>query len=209
MEHLSRRHFLAALSLAAAGPLAGCGDRSPSGSPPGPALSFKGIDITGAYYANALSLPDAQGQVRDLKEFKGKVVVVFFGFTQCPDVCPTTLAELAEVRRRLGSQGERVQGIFVTLDPPRDTPQLLQSYMLSFDPSFIALRGTPEQTAATAKTFKVFYAKVPGKTEGSYTIDHTAGAYLFDAQGRIRVFTRHGTGPEALQHDLQQLLDAG
>jgi protein SCO1/2 len=209
MAGLTRRTLLGALSLATAAAATGCGERGAGGSAPPRALSFKGIDITGADYANALSLPDARGQVRDLKEFQGKVVVVFFGFTQCPDVCPTTLAELAEVRRRLGAQGERVQGIFVTLDPPRDTPELLQAYMGSFDPSFIALRGTPEQTAAVAKTFKVFYARVPGKTEGSYTIDHTAGAYLFDAQGRIRVFTRHGTGAEALQHDLKQLLDAG
>jgi protein SCO1/2 len=116
------------------------------------------------------------------------------------------LAELAEVKRRLGPGGERVQGIFVTIDPERDTAELLRAYVGNFDPSFIALRGSAEETAAVAKNFKVFYAKSPGRTEGSYTMDHTAGSYLFDAQGRVRVFTRYGTGPDMLQHDLTQLL---
>lgn len=191
--------------------LVACGERggTPKAAAPAPAAAFKGIDITGADYASALSLPDANGQARTLGDFKGKVVVIFFGYTQCPDVCPTTMAELAEVRKRLGPDGERVQGIFVTVDPERDTAELLRSYTTSFDPSFIALRGTPEQTAAAAKAFKVFFAKIPGRTDTSYTIDHTAGAYLFDAQGRVRVFTRHGAGPEALQHDLKQLLAQG
>ena len=178
--------------------LVGCGRE---GSP-----SFKGIDITGADYARELTLLDPDGRTRSLSEFQGRVVVVFFGFTQCPDVCPTTLVELAAVRQQLGARAERLQGIFVTVDPERDTPELLKAYVANFDPSFVALRGTPEQTLAAAKHFKVFYAKVPGKTDTSDTIDHTAGAYVFDTRGRVRLFTRHGTGAQALLHDVEILL---
>ena len=170
------------------------------------APAFKGIDITGAEYAKDLALSDPDGRRRSLAEFKGSVVVVFFGFTHCPDVCPTTMAELALVKRQLGADGQRLQAVFVTVDPERDTPELLKAYVSNFDPGFVALRGTPEETAAAAKHFKVFYAKVPGKTEGSYTIDHTAGAYVFDPQGRVRLFTRHGTGADALLHDIRILL---
>lgn len=176
---------------------------------PGAKQSFKAIDITGADYGRALSLPDQNGQVRTLADFKGKVTVVFFGYTQCPDVCPTTMAELAQVKKALGQDGERIQGVFVTVDPERDTPERLKAYMASFDPSFVALRGTPEQTLATAKDFKVYYNKVPGKSEGSYTMDHTAGSYIFDASGRLRLFTRYGSGAEALTSDLKALLAAG
>ena len=185
---------------------AGPAGSSASAAPETPKGGFKGIDITGADYAKTLDLPDASGKPRSLAEFKGKVTVVFFGFTQCPDVCPTTLAELGQVKKRLGAEGARVAGIFVTVDPERDTPELLNAYVSNFDPDFVALRGSLEQTQVAAKHFKVFYAKVPGKTEGSYSIDHTAGSYLFDTQGRVRVFTRHGTGPDALEHDLKQLL---
>ena len=170
------------------------------------APAFKGIDITGAEYAKELALTDPDGRRRSLAEFKGQVVVVFFGFTHCPDVCPTTMAELALVKRQLGADGQRLQAVFVTVDPERDTPELLKAYVTNFDPGFVALRGTPEETAAAAKHFKVFYAKVPGKTEGSYTVDHTAGAYVFDPQGRVRLFTRHGTGADALLHDIRILL---
>ena len=187
------------LALAVAAALTGC-DR-------GSAPSFKAIDITGADYARELSLTDPDGKRRSLAEFKGRVVVVFFGFTQCPDVCPTTLVELAAVKKQLGADGDKVQGIFVTVDPERDTPELLKAYVDNFDAGFVALRGTPEETLAAAKRFKVFFAKVPGKTEGTYTIDHTAGSYVFDPQGRVRLFTRHGTGPEALAHDMRLLLD--
>ena len=170
------------------------------------APAFKGIDITGAEYAKELALTDPDGRRRSLAEFKGQIVVVFFGFTHCPDVCPTTMAELALVKRQLGADGQRLQAVFVTVDPERDTPELLKAYVTNFDPGFVALRGTPEETAAAAKHFKVFYAKVPGKTEGSYTVDHTAGAYVFDPQGRVRLFTRHGTGADALLHDIRILL---
>ena len=182
--------------------LAGCDRLGGGAAKP----SFKAVDITGADYARELSLPDAEGKLRTLADFKGKVTLVFFGYTQCPDVCPTTLAELAAVKRDLGKDGERLQGVFVSVDPQRDTPEILKAYMASFDPSFVALRGTPEQVQATAKNFKVFYAQVPGKTEGSYTVDHTAGTYVFDPSGKVRLFVRYGSGAEALAHDLKLLL---
>ena len=167
---------------------------------------FKGIDLTGADYAREFQLTDQNGQTRTLGDFRGKVLVVFFGYTQCPDVCPTTLAELAAVKKALGPDGEQVQAIFITVDPERDTPDLLKAYLGNFDPSFVALRGSAEQTKAVAKEFKVFYNKVPGKTEGSYTMDHTAASYLFDRQGRVRVFSRYGSGAQALTDDLKLLL---
>ena len=193
----SRRALLVAAALAAAG----C-DRF-GGTP----AAFKAVDVTGAGYGQKLELPDADGKPRTLADFKGQVTVVFFGYTQCPDVCPSTMAELAEVKRSLGADGARVQGVFVTVDPERDTPGLLKAYVQNFDPGFVALRGTPEQTREVAKDFKVFYARVPGKAEGSYTMDHTAGAYVFDPQGRLRLFTRYGSGPQALAHDLKLLLE--
>lgn len=197
-----RRRFLL-LAAASAAALAGCDRIGGAGTPK---TAFQGVDITGADYARQLALPDADGQLRTLGDFKGKVTVVFFGYTQCPDVCPTTMAELAEVKRSLGAEGDRVQGVFVTLDPERDTPDVLKAYVRHFDPGFVALRGSPEQTQATAKEFKVFFAKVPGKEPGSYTMDHTAGSYIFDAQGRVRLFTRYGAGAQALSGDIRQLL---
>ncbi len=167
---------------------------------------FKAVDITGADYAQDLDLNDTDGKRRHIADFKGKVTVVFFGFTQCPDVCPTTMLELAEVKKALGADGDRVQGVFVTIDPERDTADVLKAYVANFSPDFVALRGTVEETKAIAKRFKVFYAKVPGKTEGSYSMDHTAGSYIFDTKGKIRLFTRYGGGADALQHDLQLLL---
>ena len=167
--------------------------------------SFKGVDITGASYAKGLQLKDFNGQVRSLAEFKGKVVFLFFGFTQCPDVCPTTMAELAEVRRRLGPDGEKVQGVFVTVDPERDTPELLKGYLGSMDPSFVGLTGTPDEIKAAAKEFKVFYQKVPTQN-GNYTIDHTAGAFVFDPSGQVRLFVRYGMPVDDLVSDIRQLL---
>lgn len=168
--------------------------------------AFKGVELTGAEYARNLNLTDQDGRPRSLAEFKGKVLVIFFGYTQCPDVCPTTMAELAEVKRSLGADGDKVQGIFVTVDPERDTAPLLKAYLASFDPSFIALRGSEEQTKAAAKEFKVFYAKVPGKTPESYTMDHTAASFIFDTQGRVRVFSRYGSGAQPLADDIKLLL---
>ena len=197
----ARRAALLAGATALAA-LAGCDGQSPGSGKP----SFKAIDITGAEYARTLQLSDPDGQVRTLADYKGKVVVVFFGFTQCPDVCPGTMAELAEVKRSLGADGARVQGIFVTIDPVRDTAELLKAYVGNFGPDIVGLRGTPEQTVAVAKEFKVFFSKVPGKTDTSYTVDHTAGSYVFDAKGKVRLFTRYGSGAKALSDDLKILL---
>jgi protein SCO1 len=198
MARLDRRLILSAALLPL---LAACGKADAP-----PKAAFKAVDITGAEYAQELDLPDADGKRRKLADFKGKVTVVFFGYTQCPDVCPTTLAELAQVKQSLGADGSRVQGVFVTIDPARDTPEVLKAYVGNFGADFVALRGTEDETKALAKAFKVFYAKVPGKTETSYTMDHTAGSYLFDGKGRVRLFTRYGTGAEALKHDLALLL---
>ncbi|HQR56923.1 MAG TPA: SCO family protein [Burkholderiaceae bacterium] len=171
-------------------------------SPP----TFKAVDITGAGYARDFALESAGGGQRKLADYRGKVVVIFFGFTQCPDVCPTTLSDLAEVRKRLGADAERLQVIFVTIDPERDTPAVLAQYVPGFDPSFVALYGTPEQTAATAKEFKIFYQKVPGSTATSYTMDHTAGSYVIDRDGRVRLFIRHGASVDDIVSDLRKLL---
>jgi len=201
------RQAATAALVAGAGLLAACDGGSPVGaSGAAPKPSFKGVDITGAEYARTLSLTDGDGQRRSLADFKGKVVVVFFGYTQCPDVCPTTMAELAEVKRGLGADGSRVEGIFVTVDPERDSAALLKAYVANFGPDIIGLRGSLDETRAAAKEFKVFYAKVPGKTATSYTVDHTAGSYVFDSQGRVRLFTRYGSGAQALADDLKILL---
>jgi protein SCO1/2 len=169
---------------------------------------FKAVDITGAEYARDFPLPDTSGRMRSIADFKGKAVVVFFGYTQCPDVCPTTMTEVAQAKKILGADGERVQGVFITVDPERDTPEVLNAYMANFDPSFVALRGSPEQTAAVAKDFKVYYKKVEGKTPTSYTMDHSAASFVFDVSGRVRLYTRYGVGPQALADDLKLLLQA-
>ena len=192
---LQRRSFV--LGLMAAAGLAAC-------SPDKPA--FKGVDITGAEYAKDFALTDQHGQVRSLKDFAGKAVVVFFGYTQCPDVCPTTLQELQQVKRLLGADGDRLQAVFVTVDPERDTPELLQAYMASFDPSFVALRPGPEQLQALLKDFKIYAKKVDGKTATSYTMDHSAQSYIYDPQGRLRLYSRYGSGPQAMADDLRLLL---
>lgn len=168
--------------------------------------AFKSIDISGADYGRDWSMPDLDGKSRTLTDFAGKVTVIFFGYTQCPDVCPATLAELAAVKAALGPDGDRVQGVFVTVDPERDTPEILRAYVDAFGGGFVALRGDAEQTLAVAKAFKVYFAKAPGATETSYTMDHTAGSYVFDAKGQLRLFARYGSGADALTHDLRILL---
>jgi protein SCO1/2 len=170
------------------------------------AASFQNTDVTGLDYAKGFALTDHTGKPRTLADYKGKVVVVFFGYTQCPDVCPTTMAEMAGVMQKLGPQADQVQVLFITLDPERDTQPLLASYVPAFDKRFVGLYGTPEQTAKTAKDFKVFYSKVPGKDPGSYTIDHMAGSYVFDKDGRLRLFIRHGGNADSIVHDIRQLL---
>lgn len=190
---------IASLSLAAS-LLSACSPEKPQ---------FKSIDLTGADYAQGFSLADHNGKQRTLKEFAGKVVVVFFGFTQCPDVCPTSMAELAQVKQLLGPDGDKLQAIFITVDPERDTPELLKAYMGNFDASFLALRPTMEQLPQVARDFKVYYKKVDGKTPGSYSMDHSAGSYIFDAKGRIRLYNRYGAGPDVLASDIKLLLKTG
>ena len=204
MDGLKWRRAAATVLALLALTLAAC-DRQGAGPKPSPA-DFKSIDITGADYARELQLADPEGKPRTLAEFKGKVVVLFFGYTQCPDVCPTTMAEVAQAKQLLGADGARVQPIFVTVDPQRDTAVVLKEYAAAFGPDFLALRGTPEEILAVAKAFKIFYAKVPGKTETSYTVDHTARSYVYDTEGRLRLATRYGMGGEALAADLKVLL---
>ena len=144
-----------------------------------------------------------------LADWKGKVTVVFFGYTQCPDVCPTTMTELAAIRKSLGAEGDKLQSVFVTIDPERDTPEILKAYVANFGPGFTALRGTPEQTAATAKEFKVFFAKVPGRNGGNYTMDHSAASFVFDPAGRVRLYVPYGGDAKKFAADLKQLVAAG
>jgi protein SCO1/2 len=198
IDLLPRRSLLTSMLLASLVGVSACDPRQPQ---------FVSIDITGADYARSFKLPDQNGQVRTLDDFKGKVVAVFFGYTQCPDVCPTTLTEWVEIKRQLGADGDRLQGLFITVDPARDTPEVLKAYMGNFDPGFLAL--IPENAdalAQVAKEFKIIYKKVDGKTPGSYTMDHSAGSYLFDPQGRLRLYSRYGNQVNGLVADIRTLL---
>jgi protein SCO1/2 len=168
--------------------------------------AFHNTDVTGVDYAKGFTLTDHTGKQRTLEDFRGKLVVMFFGYTQCPDVCPTTMSEMATVMKELGPSAADVQVLFVTVDPERDTQELLSHYVPAFDKRFIGLYGNAEQTAKVAKEFKVFYAKQPGAEPGSYTVDHTAGSFVFDRQGQLRLFIRHNQGPAIIAHDLRQLL---
>ena len=186
-----------ALLTGATGIITACSEKKPS---------FSGIDLTGADYAKDFALTDHNGQLRTLKDFAGKVVVMFFGYVQCPEVCPTSMAELAEVKRLLGKDGERVQGLFVTVDPARDTPEVLKGYMAAFDPTFLALYTTPEKLAVLAKDYKVYYKKVEGPTPTSYSMDHSAGSYVYDTRGQLRLYSRYGSGAAVLTADIKLLL---
>ncbi len=174
-------------------------------------LAFKSVDITGADYAKDFTadgtMVDHNGQARSIKDFAGKVVVLFFGFTQCPDVCPTSMAELAEAKKLLGKDGDKIQGLFITIDPERDTLPVLKAYMANFDPTFLAMRTTPDKLVDLAKNFKTYYKKVPGKTDTSYSMDHSAGSFVYDTKGNVRLYTRYGSGAEALASDLKLLLN--
>lgn len=200
---MNRRHFsrllLASSAITSAATiLTGCFDKKPS---------FVSIDVTGADYARDFSLPDQHGKTRTVKDFAGKVVLVFFGYTQCPDVCPTTMTELVEIRKALGKDGERLQAVFITVDPERDTAEVLKAYVANFDPSFVALRpSSQEQLAALAKDYKVYFKKAEGRTATSYTMDHSAGSYVYDTRGQLRLYTRYGMGVEPLAGDIRQLL---
>ena len=190
-----RRLFLIA---ATALTLAACGESKPP---------FTGIDITGADYATDFALTDHNGQPRTLADFKGKVVVVCFGFTQCPDVCPTSLTDMAQAKQLLGADGARMQGLFISVDPERDTPEVMKAYMAAFDPSFLALYAKPDELPALAQSFKIYYKKAPGSTPENYTMDHSAGSYVYDTKGRVRLYNRYGTSAQALADDLKKLLD--
>jgi len=185
------------LSVVLAGVLPACTQQAPA---------FSSVDITGVDYAKDFALTDHNGKLRHVSDFKGKVVVVFFGYTQCPDVCPTTMADLAEVKKSLGADGERLQVLFVSVDPERDTPEVLKGYMANFDPTFLALYTTPDKLAALAKDYKIYYKKVDGKTPTSYTVDHSAGNYVYDPKGQLRLFTRYGGSAKALADDIRLLL---
>jgi len=177
-------------------------------SPADAPASFRNTDITGADYGRDFALTDHKGQPRTLADYRGKVVTMFFGYTQCPDVCPTNLSTMAAVMKQLGADSDKVQVLFVTVDPERDTPELLNQYVPAFDQRFVGLYGTGEQTAAVAKEFKVFYRK-SGDTSGpNYTVDHSAGTYVFDPEGRIRLYIKHGTGVDDITADLKRLLPA-
>lgn len=169
---------------------------------------FQASDVTGAAFGHDFHLIDQNGTPRQLSDFRGKVVVMFFGYTQCPDVCPTTLSDLAGAMQKLGADANRVQVLFVTIDPDRDTPELLKQYVLAFNPTFLGLYGDAETTAATAREFKVLYQKQPGPTPGSYSMDHSAGTFIFDPQGRLRLYVTHGQGPDSYAHDIRELLRA-
>ncbi|RKP49234.1 SCO family protein [Trinickia fusca] len=198
MNSLVRR-VLAACAFGAALLLVGCGKDAPA---------FQNLDITGnAQFGTDFALPDTAGKVRTLADYKGKAVVLFFGYTHCPDVCPTTMAELTQALQQLGPDAKRVQVLFVTVDPARDTPNVLAQYVAAFNPTFVGLHPSDTQLAKVAKDFRVYYAKVPGKTPDSYTMDHTAASYVFDPSGKLRLFARDGQGASPWVHDLKLLLD--
>lgn len=195
-----RRFVLTVLASTASVPvLMAC---SPEATP------FKSTDVTGASFAKDLRLKDHHGNQRTMKDFKGKIAVVFFGFTQCPDVCPTSMTTMAEVKRLLGAQGDRLQVLFITVDPERDTQSLLKDYMANFDPSFIALRPEPEELKEVASDFKIYFKKAPGSTPTSYSMDHSAGKYIFDTEGRVRLFSAYGTDATTIASDIKILLSA-
>jgi protein SCO1/2 len=200
-ELMNKRHALRLMAwtglAAASWSLAACSEKKPS---------FNAVDITGADYARGFSLTDADGKLRTLADFKGKVVVLFFGYAQCPDVCPTTMSEMAQVKQQLGTDGDKLQVLFVTVDPERDTPAVMKAYMGAFDPAFVALIPTPEQLPALAKDFKAYYKKVEGKTPTSYSMDHSAASFVYDTEGRLRLYARYGAGVPAMVSDVKALL---
>ena len=193
----SRRRFMGLGLAISAALLASCSEKK---------LVFNSIDISGGEMGKDFAIKDHNGQLRKLADFTDKVVVVFFGYTQCPDVCPTTMTELVEVKRLLGKDGDRLQALFVTVDPERDTPELLKAYMTNFDPTFLALCPTPAQLAEVAASFKVYYKKVGDEKSAPYTMDHSAGSYVFDPKGHVRLFVRYGLGAQPLAADIAQLL---
>ncbi len=176
--------------------LAGCSD------PP----HFVSTDISSVDWGKDFSLTDHNGQARRLADFRGKAVVMFFGYTQCPDVCPTTLSALRNAMQILGEDAKQVQVLFVTVDPERDTAKLLAQYVPAFYPSFLGLYTDGKSTRALAKEFKVFYAKQAGSTPDGYSVDHSTGSFAFDPKGKLRLLLRHGETPANIAADLKMLL---
>lgn len=198
---MNRRRFggVAAACLA----LAGCDKLIPWSKTP-----FNGVDITGSDLGPDFRLTDHNGKERTLADFRGKAVALFFGYTHCPDVCPTTLSDMANAVRALGPDGPRVQVLFVTLDPKRDTPELLKNYVPAFNPTFLGLRGDVAATAKVTKDFKIYAAERLGKTPESYTVDHSAQTLVFDTQGRLRLLLAYGTPGDKIASDLKVLLNS-
>lgn len=172
----------------------------------GPSQKFNSADLGGVDWGKNFALTDHTGKPRTLADFRGKAVVMFFGYTQCPDVCPTNMSNMREVMGKLGPDARRVQMLFMTVDPERDTPALLAQYVPAFHPDFLGLYADAATTTATAKEFKVFFVKQPGSTPTTYTVDHTAGSYVFDTRGKLRLYVKHGETPEKIAADLKQLL---
>jgi protein SCO1/2 len=192
LSGLLRHIMLGVLTMAL---LAGCGDPA----------AFHATDITGATFGRDFQLTDHAGRRVASADFRGKAMVIFFGYTQCPDICPTTLAAMRQAMDLLGPEADRVQVLFVTVDPERDTPEVLADYVPWFDPRFRGLRGDAAQTLAVAREFRVFFSKVPAQS-GGYSIDHTATSYAYDPRGRLRLLIRHGETPEHIAADLRLLL---
>ena len=173
-----------------------------------PAKSFQSTDITGVDFGKNFQLTDHTGKLRTLADFKGKLVVMFFGYTNCPEVCPTTMSDLAQALNLMGKNADKVQVLFVTIDPARDTQGLLAKYVPAFNPAFLGLSGDEAATAKIAKDFRIFYQKVPSKDGKSYEVDHTSGTYVFDQSGTLRLFMKYGQGAQSIVHDLNQLLES-
>lgn len=193
------KYLIRALALMLVACLAAC-------SPEPAAPAFSATDVTGIDYARDFSLVNTSGKPVRLSDYRGKVVAVFFGYTHCPDACPTTMAELANAMKKLGARADKVQVMFVSVDPERDTPDVLAAYAGAFDPRFWALTGTPEAIARVAGDFKVVYRKVAGDHAAEYTIDHSAGTYLYDPDGRLRVYVPYGSGADVFAHDIGALI---
>ncbi|HVP89512.1 MAG TPA: SCO family protein [Casimicrobiaceae bacterium] len=167
---------------------------------------FEGSDVTGAAIGGDFHLTDHTGKPRTLSDFRGKVVVIFFGYTQCPEECPTTLSRLAAAIYKLGPDASRVQVLLITVDPERDTREVLSQYVPAFNPTFLGLYGDAAATAEVAKEFKIIYQKQPGPTPGTYSMDHSTGTFIFDREGRLRVYESYAQGPDTLAHDIRALL---
>ena len=179
--------------------LAGCGLQSSE-------KKFISADISGVDFGRNWMLTDHNGKNRTLDDFKGKAVVLFFGYTHCPDVCPTTLSDMAQALNKMGKEADKVQVLFVTVDPARDTQALLAKYVPAFNPGFLGLYGDEAATAQIAKEFHAYYQKQQGKNEQSYNVDHTSGSFVFDPSGKLRIFIKYGLKAESIAHDLRALL---